>query len=378
MVMICDHSLDPRLERKLHWLRPHFDRCTVFQDLARGPITDKKLTDPTIEAQAYDSVGAYLNGLENQLIYAAGNKVLQDHFFSLWRASRRNTIIWEIADLPLRSRGLKNSLIALVFYFLLFLVNPHLVVTAPGFTRYLPRRRPFLLAENVPDEELARRLLDLPASSLPVDRPVRIGFPGAVRYFDQLKQLTDYARENPDEVEVHIWGGPPEAWERFEDHAGFSAEECEAIHYHGPYRMNDSGPAIYGATDVVWAVYENSQLNVRLALPNRLYEAFLAGRWILVARSTQLNEMVQEWKGGHALSFGEEADSSFGQQLQEALAEFRSRPFPEAARMEVLSRTERARSDFLSFVSRALGRSLADTTGSPSPETESRGTAPGP
>jgi hypothetical protein len=244
--------------------------------------------------------------------------------------------------------------IGATFHGLLRSVSPYFVVTAPGFLRWLPVRRPSIVTENVPDIELARELRDIDPVSYPTDRPVRIGFAGIVRYFKQLKNLTDFATRNPGLVEIHIWGGPDHAWHGFCDFAGLDPTGAPHLHYHGPYSINEDGADIYSSVDVVWAVYDNSQLNVRLALPNRLYEAVLAGRWVLAAENTSLYAMIDQLGVGASLPCGESRTGEFDARLRKALVDLQGRSYPEEARDAIFAKSEGARSDFCNHVRRIL------------------------
>ena len=55
---------------------------------------------------------------------------------------------------------------------------------------------------------------------------------------------------------------------------------------------------IYEAIDISYVVYDNRRPNVRMALPNKLYEAPYFGVPIVVANNTYLSERVRELNSG--------------------------------------------------------------------------------
>lgn len=348
LVFICDHDLDPRLERKLGWLLPRYDEASLYIDRSRS-VGGSRGADYDVEP--YENAAKRLASKPgDRLIYVAGNRVLKDHCGALAKAARTTPMVWEIADLPLRRNPVVDSLISLAFRGMLRYIHPAFVVTAPAFLDYLPGGKPRLVAENTPELHLAQALAGLESPEFTADRPVRIGFPGVVRYFRELKALTDFAARTDDLVEIHVWGGPESAWSNFCDFAGIDATRNPNIHYHGPYAMNESGASIYSAIDIVWAVYDNRQLNVRLALPNRFYEAVLAGRWVLVSRKTALEGEVDRLGVGRALDLDGSAATDVGRQIGEFIEEIRSRRYPAVAREKVLAKSLDAKEEFLRFI----------------------------
>src|SRR5690606_36062673 len=62
----------------------------------------------------------------------------------------------------------------------------------------------------------------------------------------------------------------------------------------GPFRNPDDLGKIYDNLDVSYFVYDNTETNVRLAIPNKLYESMYFGVPGIVAASTTLAERVQQ------------------------------------------------------------------------------------
>ena len=56
---------------------------------------------------------------------------------------------------------------------------------------------------------------------------------------------------------------------------------------------------------MIYSVYDADMTNVRVALPNKLYEAIYCERPIIVAKGTYLAELVERWGVGVAVDHRE-------------------------------------------------------------------------
>ena len=65
---------------------------------------------------------------------------------------------------------------------------------------------------------------------------------------------------------------------------------------------------IYSQTDVVVACYENSNLNERIAEPNKMYEAILYCKPIVVQKGTFVADRVLEYQCGYAIDAYSDAE----------------------------------------------------------------------
>jgi len=351
LLFVCDHAFDPRLERKLRWLQEIFEDIVVVRDASRT-VHGKELIEDGVEYVDYSQCAEQLSQHKRGLIYVAGNKVLRDHSTLLRQSTRHHSIVWEIADLPLRKGFPGDLIVGAMFRHYLRRINPHFVVTAPGFMRWLPSRRPWLLSENVPEINFADSLCEIPVTALTTNRPIRIGFPGVIRFLGPLVMLHRFMCEHPNLLELHIWGGAQSAWDLLQQKCRQDQGSLNDVHYHGPYTLREDGLDIYSALDVVWAVYDGRQTNVKVALPNRLYEAILAGRWLLAAEGTEVSSRVSELSVGHSLPSETQNYDRFSQQLLAAIDDIRHRSYPTVAREKVLGVTREARSQFLEFIRR--------------------------
>ena len=69
------------------------------------------------------------------------------------------------------------------------------------------------------------------------------------------------------------------------------------IRIYGEYNY-EKDSKLYSMTDVVYSVYNTNNYNVRLALPNKLYESIVCGNPIIVTSDTYLENYVKNLELG--------------------------------------------------------------------------------
>ncbi|MDO5018770.1 MAG: glycosyltransferase [Lagierella massiliensis] len=145
---------------------------------------------------------------------------------------------------------------------------------------------------NIPNPELFENYDRLRINNS--NRKFTIGYIGGLRYLEELKCLVE-AIEDLD-IRLLMAG--------FEDGNYFKnlAEEKEFIEYRGKFYYEDEIAKLYSQCDIIFSVYNAQMKNVRIALPNKLYESIIAKLPIIVAKDTYLEELVNEWKVGFAVS----------------------------------------------------------------------------
>jgi len=134
-----------------------------------------------------------------------------------------------------------------------------------------------------------------------------VGFIGSVRYPQQLKMLIDVVQEMPG-VRVLIAGDGTSQAE--------IADYCrgkDRVDVRGRYDYLVDIARLYGEIDFTYAVYDTGSANVRVALPNRLYESIVCETPILCASGTVLGDFVVE----HGIGVAVNANNR--EELREAL-----------------------------------------------------------
>ena len=128
--------------------------------------------------------------------------------------------------------------------------------------------------------------------------PFTIGFVGGLRYLKQMKMLVDATESLGINV---IFSGATDG-----DADGSFQQYCRDkpwVKFTGRYDFSKEISDIYSKLDCVYSVYDASNFNVRIALPNKLYEAVICHLPIIVAKNTYLEELVSSWGVGVGTSY---------------------------------------------------------------------------
>jgi glycosyltransferase involved in cell wall biosynthesis len=123
-----------------------------------------------------------------------------------------------------------------------------------------------------------------------------IGIVGFFRYRNIIEFLNEFVKIKSD-IKVHLYGDGPLLNEilTFVDQGN--------IIYFGQFKYPDDIPSIYNSIDLSFTMYDSDDLNVKLALPNKLYESIYFNVPILVSKNTFLSEKVDS--GGIGFSWNQ-------------------------------------------------------------------------
>lgn len=295
-VMICDHSLDPRLRKRVQWLKDMGYDVSIYTDSSRGkhfsssecpetPLSDLKLK--TL--------------ISAKLVYISGAKVILSKFNLIRKISQKKTkLIYEIPDLPLRKHSsIQNYLIMHIFSFIVNILFKNIVVTSNAFIEYLPKNKNYILCENLPPESLITKKTKK-SITLKNKQCLTIGFVGALRYPQQMLMLIRFCVEN--KHNAVFYGGPEENKINLISMCNDADLDISSyITFHGSYNQNNL-ESIYKEIDFVYSVYDAKQPNVKLALPNKLYESQLFLTPIIVASNTYLSDCVRKLNVGFSVN----------------------------------------------------------------------------
>ncbi|MDY6064906.1 MAG: glycosyltransferase [Finegoldia sp.] len=123
------------------------------------------------------------------------------------------------------------------------------------------------------------------------DRPFTVGYIGGIRYAEEMKRLLK-AMDHMEGVRLLLAGF--ESGDYFKNEAA----KRDYVEYRGKFYYDEEVADLYSRCDVIFSVYNASMRNVRIALPNKLYEAVHTEVPIIAARDTYLCELVKEWGVG--------------------------------------------------------------------------------
>ena len=172
----------------------------------------------------------------------------------------------------------------------------YLVVTSPKFYdmhyRDLISEDRMLFIPNAPDAEVFKNYKRKEGGIFTV------GFIGGIRYLQQMKMLVDVASEVGFNVLFAGAGGTSTEYDEIRKYC----EGMQNVTFTGRYNYDTEIASLYGRVDCVFSVYDADNPNVRIALPNKLYESIICELPIIVAKGTYLAELVEEWGVGVAVN----------------------------------------------------------------------------
>ena len=177
----------------------------------------------------------------------------------------------------------------------------YLVVTSPKFYELhyssLIRKEKMIFIPNAPDAEVFRNYKKHVGD-------FTVGFIGGIRYLNQMKMLVDAAGEVGCKVLFAGAGGTSSDYENIQAYC----HGKDHVTFTGRYDYNSQIASLYSMVDCVFAVYDADNPNVRIALPNKLYESILCELPIIVAKGTYLEELVKEWGVGISVNHKDKKD----------------------------------------------------------------------
>ena len=241
-----------------------------------------------------------LNELNPDIIYAEGLDTLM--IASKYKKKHDVHIIYEVADLRenyiTKPKNLINRLITkeLLRKEKRFFINVELlVVTSPKFydAHYhsLINKNQVLFIPNAPDIKAFKNFKKH-------EGEFTVGFIGGIRYLNQMKMLVDVAGEIGCKV---LFAGAGSTDSDYTEIQNYCLNK-DYVFFTGKYDYNEEISKLYGMVDCVFSVYDADNPNVRIALPNKLYESIYCELPIIVAKGTYLSELVEKYKIGISVS----------------------------------------------------------------------------
>lgn len=169
-----------------------------------------------------------------------------------------------------------------------FINVDYLIVTSPKFydmhyKELIPKER-MLFIPNAPDVVIFKDYKKKTCGRFTV------GFIGGIRYLQQMKMLVDAAAEAGVDVLFAGAGGTSTEYDEIKKYC----QKKDHVTFTGKYNYTTEIAGLYGKVDCVYSVYDADNPNVRIALPNKLYESMLCCLPIIVAKGTYLEEIVKE------------------------------------------------------------------------------------
>ena len=261
-------------------------------------IISRYLVSQSFQKQAYN----YLEKENPDVIYAETLDCLTIAY-KYKKKHKKVTLFFEVADLrqPFFKEqiGLKNKIVSSIIKgkeSRFFDVVDYLVVTSEKFyeeryTQLISRDKTIFLP-NMPEVEVFEGF------KKEKHEKFTIGFVGGLRYINQMIMLVDAAEIA--QVQVVFSGTPYDKdSQRLIDYC----KDREYVLFTGEFNFQKEIKSIYSKLDCVYSVYDAANANVRIALPNKLYEAVLCSLPIIVAKNTYLCELSEAWGVGIGVGY---------------------------------------------------------------------------
>jgi glycosyltransferase involved in cell wall biosynthesis len=86
------------------------------------------------------------------------------------------------------------------------------------------------------------------------------------------------------------------------DYAKLASEEHKNINYYGMINYEEA-LNVYSKSDIMYAIYDPSVPNHRYSAPNKVYEAMMHGKPIVVAKDTSVDDIVRKDNMGFIIEY---------------------------------------------------------------------------
>lgn len=220
-------------------------------------------------------------------------------------------IIYEVADLPKYAFTKKANNITTCINQLIQFIEKKLtsniskiILTSPYFweeyfSKFIEKSK-YLFIPNAPSKLLFSNYEKQDRNNF------TIGFIGSVRYVEQLKLLIDAVDELDRDIKILIAGNGPGYKEILE----YSRGKC-FVEIYGPYNYEKEIVDLYSRIDCVYSVYNSELENVKIALPNRLYESIVCGLPIIASKETMLGDFIEKHNIGINIDYDDKEELKY-------------------------------------------------------------------
>lgn len=173
-----------------------------------------------------------------------------------------------------------------------------------------PKRMEFI--HNTPPESMADK------SILPIEScRVKIAYAGILAKGRLIEEMLEVVKED-DRLELHIAG-----FGQLEELVENCSRECERIVYYGKLPYNKV-LSLEANCDVMTAIYDPDIANHRYAAPNKLYEAMMLGRPVIMCCNTGWDEVLRKEDTGVLIECSKEGLKKGFSQLIDKKSEWKS------------------------------------------------------
>lgn len=169
-------------------------------------------------------------------------------------------------------------------------------ISSKGFLHYLSTNPKINIVHNISNQDAGV----LSAGAIDINNII-VGFVGYVRYYDVnsqlIKQLKDYSN-----VRVQYYGT---IYDDCDLKTYVLKNEITNVEFYDTYQ-NEQKPEIYSKLTFINSIYSLQSKEVAFAIPNRLYDAALYKKPIIVATNTYLEKIVTTYKIGFSIDLSKQ------------------------------------------------------------------------
>lgn len=248
-----------------------------------------------------NKVKELLYRIKPDVIHVQGLDMLRIAVAYKKRTSQKTSIIYEVADLHRLLVDEQKSIIKRVAQIYLRKTDRRLeqyydllIITSKMFmTVYFDS---FVSTDKVmymPNLPQMSAFMDYTKKS--TNNTFTVGYIGSIRYKKQMRNLIEASKKCGIQLLIAGYEEEPIEIEPL-------CVENKNIEWAGRFDFEKQASALYGKCDVIYSVYDASMYNVRVALPNKLYESVYCELPIIVAKNTYLSQLVEEWGVGISVS----------------------------------------------------------------------------
>lgn len=305
IIVVCNASSQPRIHKRVNVLSKIIN--TKVFGFKRKYYSSNKFNSSTdytslgfIENgryfnRIYKLVQAWrvisLNSESNDGLYAFGIDC-----FLIGKLAGIKFGIVELGDLRFVNRP--SSFMARLERYILSKANK-IVITSPYFyesyfKEYGFEKNKFIVLENkLPENHFTR---PSPVSEIRDGGKINIGLIGYLRYKEPIEFIIRFVESNSDRYTLQCYGDGPFSYL-------ISDSACESITFHGEFISPGDLREIYSNIDINYICYEQTDENVKIAIPNKYYESIFFNKPIICSKGTALASEVLKDNIGKSLDF---------------------------------------------------------------------------
>lgn len=218
---------------------------------------------------------------------------------AIWFYFHKAKYIYEISDILYGYQRMK-MIQPLMKWFDKKIIKSSLltIMTSEGFKRYFFGKKEIsnvLIQPNKLSRNL--KLHSERNAIVPNMDALNFSFVGSIRYFDTILRFAKIIGRKYPQHKFHFWGNSSMTPEFKRQ-----CHEYDNVLFHGAFKNPDDLEEIYSKTDIVVACYENSNLNERIAEPNKMYESIFFCKPIIVSSNTFLSQQIERYQCGFAIN----------------------------------------------------------------------------